>query len=123
MKPDPRFLKQPKSFWAYVRLISQQVGYTSRGSGRILAPDLPTVIKALNAIGLDAACIGRPSAGPTKLGQALTTYLAHRANVLNDAVEPCLMNAAQAATAFARVRTQTNSEQPVPMNKQKGAKK
>ena len=28
MKPDPRFLNQPKSFWANVRTISQEVGYT-----------------------------------------------------------------------------------------------
>ena len=36
MKPDPRFLKQPKSFWANVRTISQEVGYTEppRATGR-----------------------------------------------------------------------------------------
>ena len=38
MKPDQRFLKQPKHFWASVRTISQQVGYTERGTGRIRVP-------------------------------------------------------------------------------------
>ncbi len=28
MKPDPRFLNQPKHFWAAIRLISEEVGYT-----------------------------------------------------------------------------------------------
>ncbi len=32
MRPEERFLKQPKDFWAMVRTISQKLGYTVRGS-------------------------------------------------------------------------------------------
>ena len=31
MTPDSRFLNLPKSFWAFVRLIGQECGYTQRG--------------------------------------------------------------------------------------------
>ena len=41
MEPNSIFLNLPKNFWASVRLISQEVGYTERGTGRI---KVPTVI-------------------------------------------------------------------------------
>lgn len=123
MKPDPRFLNQPKNFWANVRSISQHVGYTSRGTGQILVPDLPTIVKALRELGLDAAHVAEESGNPTKFGDSLRAYFAHRADVLSKSVEPRLMNAEQAAKAFARVKKQTQSKLPIPMNKQKGDKK
>ncbi|MGH8865669.1 MAG: DUF7690 domain-containing protein [Burkholderiales bacterium] len=41
MNPDPRFLAQSKEFWANVRTISQEVGYTQRGQGTIKVPTPP----------------------------------------------------------------------------------
>lgn len=123
MKPDPRFLNQPKSFWANVRSISQHVGYTSRGKGQILVPDLARMVKALSELGLDSTHVAGPSGEPTKIGDLLCAYFAYRAEVLNNSVEPRLMDAKQAARAFLRVRKQTKSKLPVPMNKQKGDKK
>ena len=38
MKPNELFLKLPKTFWASVRLISQDVGYTEKGTNRIRVP-------------------------------------------------------------------------------------
>jgi hypothetical protein len=46
LRPDERFLRKPKAFWASVRTISQQVGYTQRGTGRIKVPDLKAMQKA-----------------------------------------------------------------------------
>lgn len=123
MKPDPRFLNQPKHFWANVRSISQHVGYTSRGTGQILVPDLPKIVKALVELGLDSAHVAKPSGEPTKFGGSLCAYFFYRADVLNKSVEPRLMNADQAAKAFERVRRRTKSKLPIPMNKQKGDKK
>ena len=40
MKPNPRFLNLPKDFWANVRLVSQEVGYTVRGQKEIKVPSL-----------------------------------------------------------------------------------
>lgn len=123
MRPDARFLKQPKHFWAYVRSISQQVGYTSRGTRQILVPDLATIVGALGDLGLDASHAVDASGKSTKLGESLVAYFTHRADMLNHEVEPRLMNAKQAAQAFSRIRRNTRSELPVPMNKQKGDKR
>lgn len=38
MKPDARFQAMPKLFWAYVRSISEWVGYTHRGTKKIKVP-------------------------------------------------------------------------------------
>lgn len=116
-------MNQPKHFWANVRSISQNVGYTSRGTGQILVPDLATITKALGELGLGTAHVVGPSGKPTKFGELLYAYFAYRAEVLNQSVEPRLMNAERAAQAFALVQKQTQSRLPVPMNKQKGDKK
>jgi len=123
LKPDPRFLNQPKSFWAYVRSISQHVGYTARGTGRILVPDLASIVKAIEELKLNAAYVVDADGKPTIIGASLVAYFSHRADLLNDVVEPRLMNAAQAAKMFARVKKTTQSKLPAPMNKQKGDKK
>ena len=123
MKADQRFLKQPKHFWANVRTISQHVGYTARGTGQIRVPGLPAIVKSLGDLGLGIAHIVDQTGRPTPLGSSLVAYFVHRADVLNRFVKPRLMDAAQAARAFARVRKASKSKLPVPMNKQKGAKK
>jgi hypothetical protein len=123
LKPDPRFLNQPKHFWANVRSISQHVGYTARGTGQILVPDVGVIVKALAELDLGTTHIVDPEGRPTAVGASLVAYFAYRAEVLNDSIEPRLMNAEQAAKAFARVRKATKSKLPVPMNKQKGDKK
>lgn len=123
MKPDPRFLKQPKHFWANVRSISQHVGYTGRGTGQIQVPDFSTVAKALVDLGLDTKHVISTGGSATPLGNLLIAYFAYRAQVLNTYVEPRLMDAAAAAKAFETVLAATKSKLPVTMNKQKGDKK
>lgn len=123
MKPDPRFRNQPKHFWANVRSISQHVGYTARGTGQILIPDLAAILKALDELGLGITHIVDANGNPTRMGMSLVAYFGHRADLLNRHVKPRLMNAEQAAKAFARVRAATKSKLPIPMNKQKGSKK
>jgi hypothetical protein len=123
VKPDPRFLNQPKHFWANVRSISQYLGYTVRGTGQILVPDLGAITKALGEMGLGTDDVVPKDGTPTAIGDSLVAYFAHRANVLNHFVEPRLMDAEQAAAAFKRVQKATKSKLPVPMNKQKGDKK
>lgn len=123
MKPDSRFLNRPKQFWANVRSISQHVGYTARGTGQILVLDLARITEALKELNLGVAHVIDVGGKPTALGADLASYFAYRADVLNTSVEPCLMNAKQAAAAFNRVRKTTKSKLPVVMNKQKGKKR
>ncbi|MHB1155357.1 MAG: DUF7687 domain-containing protein [Phycisphaerales bacterium] len=123
MKPDPRFLNQSKHFWAYVRSVSQHVGYTARGTGRILVPDLASIVKAIGELKLGTAHVVDADGKPTPIGASLVAYFDYRANLLNEVIEPRLMNAEQAAKALARVTKATKSKLSVPMNKQKGDKK
>ena len=94
MKPDPRFLKQPKSFWANVRTISQEVGYTEPANGywkvppgltipknfkkhggprknTVIACDLERMKRAYEALGLNPEHIIGTSGHPTELGTRL----------------------------------------------------
>ena len=125
MKPDQRFLNQPKHFWANVRTISQQAGYTVRGQGQIKVPDYAAIQKALDNVGLSAAhIVDEATAKPTGLGKNLADYFAYRADVLNGFVEPRLMDVAAAKAAYNGLRKRyRKSACPIPMNKQKGAKK
>ena len=52
MKPEKRFLNQPKHFWANVRTISQQAGYTVRNKRQIKIPDDDAMRQALGRVDL-----------------------------------------------------------------------
>jgi len=54
MKPDTRFAKQDKSFWACVRSLSQEIGYTVRKQDRIKVPSLNEMRTAFMALELTA---------------------------------------------------------------------
>lgn len=123
MKPDARFLNQPRHFWANVRSISQHAGYTARGTGQIRVPDLSVIVESLEKLGLSTGHVIDNGGKATKLGATLVKYFKHRADVLNKFVEPRLMDGKQAADAFAKVQRDTNSTRAITMNKQKGDKK
>jgi hypothetical protein len=123
VKPDQRFQRQPKHFWANVRTISQKLGYTERGEGVIKVPSLGGMQKALGALGLHADHILDARGEPTALGQGLHDYFRFRADVLNQTVEPLLMTVGQAAKLFAEHKRRLCPTCPIPMNKQKGKKK
>lgn len=124
MKPDPRFVKQPNDFWANVRTISEQVGYTARGQGVIKVPSLEEMLAALQSLGLNGThLVNRSNGRPTRFGRALCDYYQHRANVLNGFVEPRLMDARKAQTVFREFKAKHWKCCPLPMNKQKGEKK
>ncbi|MFA6134930.1 MAG: hypothetical protein WC869_13020 [Phycisphaerae bacterium] len=123
MKPDPRFLRQPKNFWAHVRSISQQIGYTRRRTSQIQVPTITEIDNALSGIGLRTGHIVTPKGAPTDFGQLLVAYFGYRAEVLNKFVEPRLMDAEDAKRLFKEVRGKTQWTCPLPMNKQKGKKK
>lgn len=123
MKPDTRFLRLPKTFWANVRTISQQVGYTVRGRGIIKVPTMDEMLGAFDSIGLEGRHIVDLTGIPKKLGRDLQDYFAYRAEVLNTYVEPRLMDAKRAETLFRKLKSQLRPTCPLPMNKQKGEKR
>lgn len=130
MKPDPKFLKQPKHFWANVRSISQEVGYTTRkgkksgaSAGKLKIPTLAEIRSAFSAINISSDHIANAKDELTPLGKTLLDYFRFRADVLHEQVEPQLMDAAQAKQAYEDLRAKLGSSCPIVWNKQKAAKK
>lgn len=121
MLPDSRFLNQPKSFWANVRTISQHLGYTK--NKQVKVHDLETIVKALTDLDLGSQHVIDSGGDPTGMGQMLIDYFAYRADLLNNTVEPRLMDAAKAEALYKKIKARTKSTLPVIMNKQKGKKK
>jgi len=117
------FLNQPKQFWAYVRSISQTVGYTIRGQGQIKVPSVAEMTGALTSLGLDASRLHATDGEATQLGRTLGAYFSYRAEVLNNFVEPRLMTVDRARELFNETKERLNYTGPIPMNKQKGDKR
>lgn len=122
MKPNPRFRNQQKHFWANVRTISQEIGYTARGKKIIKVPTLAEIQKAFKRIDLSLDHI-TTSGGLTDFGKNLFDYFSYRADVLNTFVEPRLMNTEQAKQLFDELYSEIQPKCPIPMNKQRGEKK
>lgn len=141
MKPHPEWSQQDKSFWAYVRLLSEKIGYAKRGSGKIRTISKDDMVKALKALGRPTDVITEEA-----LGDSLEKYFSYRAELLNDHVYPKLMDSEEAAEEFRKVvAANTTAERMVqdakgnlvateydikaglttrvPMNKQKGNKR
>lgn len=123
MKADPRFLQQPKEFWAHVRTISQEIGYTDRTTKAIRLPTLGEIRVEFGRLALSTAHIADDAGRLTAFGRLLFDYFGFRANVLNDTVQALLMNKDMARVEFERLRAQCNPTCPLPLNKQKGDKK
>ena len=123
MKADPRFISQPPEFWANVRLVSQSAGYTERGTNRVKAPNLDAIVEVLRNARLDWRHVVNEDGQLTSFGASLLEYFDYRARVLNQFVEPRLMDVDNARNAFERLRDQLQPTCPIPMNKQRGEKK
>lgn len=115
----------PKHLWADIKLISQQVGYTERGEGRIRIPTVKQIAAAYGEDGLRTDHLFNGKGEPTADGQLVLEYFSYRANVLDAEVQHNLMDADQAKALFEEVRARVDPQGkiPLPMNKQKGEKK
>jgi len=109
-------------FWANVRTIGQEVGYTVRGGNAVRVPSMDEVRAAYERIGMSTSHL-LPRGDLTRLGRSLQEYLAYRAETLNNHVEPRLMDARRASEVFRELRAKMRPKCPLPMNKQKGRKK
>jgi len=123
MEPNPDFRNQSKAFWANVRLISEQVGYTQRKEKKIKVPTKKEVEKAYKALSLNTTHLWQADGSETKIGHALMQYFSYRAQVLNGYVEPKLMDATRAKREFELLQKKLKPNCPLPMNKQKGEKR
>lgn len=105
MKPEKRFQKQPKAFWALVKLISEQLGYTRRrpaGDSDVIRRYTPTEIRdALRRRGLNDMAVQEQG-----WDELLAAYSEHRGEALEQVVASSLMDREEAAVEYARLREQ-----------------
>src|SRR5574341_246997 len=123
MKPNDNFTRLPKTFWASVRLISQEVGYTEKGLDQIKVPSITEIKSKLDKFGIDFDRLQVQKIGSQKLSALLHDYFDYRANILNSYVEPRRMDVRRAKKVFREHLVRLKPSCPIPMNKQKGAKK
>lgn len=131
MQANKEFLEQPGEFWATVRTLSEEIGYTRTlrktkdrpKSSSILIPAPAEMRGALEKRGLDHSFVVDTADSLTPLGRQLLAYFRYRASVLNDTVRPLLMDCDDAGAEFQRLREKLSPRCPLPMNKQTGAKK
>ena len=120
MRPIDRFLGKPKSFWAAVRLLSQEVGY-SQGE-EIIVPSMEDMVRTFTDLDLEISGL-QVRGEPTELAVNLSDYFTERARALMCEVEPKLMDVAEAKGLFEEIRDEFSPTCPLPMNQQKGKKK
>ncbi len=128
MKPIDRFLGKDRSFWSYVKLISETAGYSTRkhkGEEPALRTyELDDVQSTLRTKGLSTLEVFSPDGMPTRLAMEIVDYLNARKDLLEAYAEPNLQDEAKARTMFEtalqRCPTGTLSIQ---MNRQKGNKR
>ncbi|HEY3317816.1 MAG TPA: hypothetical protein VGK50_05295, partial [Coriobacteriia bacterium] len=120
MQGESVFRSMPHNFWAYVRLISQDTGYSK--SGVIVVPGERELLAALKKRGLSVDDIHDGTA-LTDFGTRLMEYFVYRADVLNRFVEPRLRDAGAAKLSYESIVAGRTLSCPQPMNKQKGSKR
>ncbi len=119
MQPDERFTHKTGNTWAYVKLLSELLGYSS--GGELLTFQQDDITKKLDERGLSTSEVGKSA--PTEFGKMLCDYLNFRADILKTIARPNLMNRDQARIEFERLQSKLHPRCPLPMNKQKGEKR
>ena len=120
MKANDKFIGMPKSFWASVRSLSQEIGYSRKD--KIVVPSLDQMALAFDTLGLDKTKI-KQNGMPTALANDLLEYFELRSQQLEKYVQPRLMDVDRARTEFQQLYAKLQPKCPIPMNKQKGTMK
>jgi hypothetical protein len=123
MKANPKFRNQDKKFWANVRTIGQEMGYTDRKTKQVRTYTIDDLKTAMLKAGLGIRHLVDSDSNTSPLATDLIEYFLYRATILNDYVEPRLMDAARAEETFNQLLSELQPNSPIPMNKQKGDKK
>jgi hypothetical protein len=122
MKAENKYLNQPLEFWANVKLISQEIGYTERRTSEVKVPTLDEIQRVYAELNLDPSRIIKGDV-PTKFGNLLIEYFEYRANFLNKKVKSLLMNKTKSKKLFYQLKKELKPSCPLPKNKQKGTKR
>jgi len=122
MKPNPKFHKLKGEFWANVKFISQQLGYTDKKTSQIKVYPLEKLIELYQENDFRINKIAYPNGAPTEFGQLLLDYFDYRATSLNKYVYSHLMDLTEAKELFENLCDLYKPTCEIPMNKQSGDK-
>ncbi len=117
MQPNKNFCGETPQFWALVKFVSGQIGYSSRSSKKadirqLRAYQFDEVSDLAAAVNLDNRTTNR-----------VYKYLNFRSKVLNNIVQHQLMNREEARKHFERLNQTLKPKCYLPFNKQKGVKR
>jgi hypothetical protein len=122
MKAETKFQKQPKTFWAQIKLVSMTLGYSKKG--QITTYTVQEIADCLESLGLNSShLIDSKSNKPSAEGSLLVEYFKYRSKILHKVAEPNLMNRDEAKKEFDAIYKSFESTVNIPFNKQKGAKR
>jgi len=111
-----------KGFWAHVRSISEAQGYTVRGAGGIKTLTAAGIVAAFRKLGLSSSHLVY-GGQLTEKGLQLCRYFEYRADVLDNFVQPRLMDAARAEAVYKDLKARLRPRLSATMNKQSGEMK
>ena len=114
MRPFSEFVTEGGSFWAFVKFITEKLGYTDRRSGLIKSYTYQEIVNLCNSLDIPAT---------ESLIERAKRYCEARANVINNTVQYNLMNAEQAENLFYQIYNDGQYQSKIIMNKQSGDKK
>ncbi|MEO8460855.1 MAG: hypothetical protein ABI451_10020 [Dokdonella sp.] len=120
MRANHLFAVQPKEFWANVRTISEEVGYTKRGNKKkripsiIKLPTLEEVKEGFSRLNLTTTHIANGDGTLTDFGRLLFEYFAYRADVLNKQVQVLLMDKNSAEAEFKSLKKRLKPSRSLP---------
>lgn len=120
MRANNKYINLDLKFWANVRTIGQAIGYSKNNQVLVHLFDDLLLAMEKSDLGIDHLSSDDE---PTELAKLLLDYFRYRADILNDYVEPRLMDVERASTVFQELYKQFKPQVPLPMNKQKGEKR
>jgi hypothetical protein len=121
MKPVVTFQKQPRHFWAHVKLLSEGCGYSS--GGKIKRYTLADLNKFLTSYGLSSAHLEESNDVNGTYGDLIIKYIDYRAEVIETSIALNLMNREQAKVEFEHLHATFSGILPLVYNKQSGEKR
>lgn len=121
MIPNTKYLKQPKTFWAQVKLISMTLGYSKNDT--IKEYTIEEIVDCLKRHSLTTEHLIDSANKVTLEGKILLSYFGFRSNVLNTIAKPNLMKREEAKKEFEKLFKKYKPKVLIPLNKQKGDKK
>ncbi len=123
MLANLKYTNLPKHFWAHVKLLSEQLGYSDRGTGKPKIYSKQEIENGMEKLGLSATHLNEILSDNKTYIETVVGYLNYRSKVLAERVEPNLMDRNQAKVIFDKLRSEVRPKCKLIMNKQKGEKK